>query len=295
MSRKNGEKISIELEDKICELYLSGLSANKVANTFDISSRSVLNIIHKKGIFSDKHTNHPLPKDIELKIKNLYEKGYGSHTIEKELKISKPRILKVIHKYKLLRNRYHSDKFYSDFWEENGRWYGNWKCQECNKDIKFSVNKKCLLYRNLKGKKICKKCSLIIQNKDGNNHSKAEYEIIDFIKSKNLDVITDHSIKNKIYDVYIPTLNLIIEYNGTYWHCDPRIYSENFKHKKKGITAKDIWKKDKEKLYLAVNGGYNYEVIWEMDYKRDNNILNKILQKWENKLTCDPKVNAKSL
>lgn len=82
-------------------------------------------------------------------------------------------------------------------------------------------------------------------------------------------------------DIYIPSINLIIEYFGDYWHCNPIKYNENYFNKKKGQTAKEIWDYDDKKLELITNYGYNLEVIWESDYKKNKNLINQILTKYE--------------
>lgn len=51
--------------------------------------------------------------------------------------------------------------------------------------------------------------------------SKGEIEIGDFVKSLGFDF--ENNTRNVIdgeLDIYIPSMNLAIEYNGTYWHCD---------------------------------------------------------------------------
>jgi hypothetical protein len=112
------------------------------------------------------------------------------------------------------------------------------------------------------------------------NRSKAENELISFLLSKNIECIPNLIIGSKIYDLYIPKFNLIIEYNGDYWHCNPIKYGETFFHTKKNKTAKEIWDYDKNKLYLAKNNGYIIEVIWEHDYKKDKNIILQIIDKY---------------
>ena len=74
--------------------------------------------------------------------------------------------------------------------------------------------------------------------------------------------------------------NIIIEYNGDYWHANPCKYKESdIVHH--GISAKTIWEKDKEKEELYNSLGYKVIYIWEKDYK-DNpdlvieNVINKI-------------------
>ncbi len=72
---------------------------------------------------------------------------------------------------------------------------------------------------------------------------------------------------------YIPEYNLLIEYNGDYWHCNPAKYKENYFNTKKNKTASEIWEYDKNKLYLSKKEGYYCEVIWETDYKKNKNII----------------------
>ena len=50
---------------------------------------------------------------------------------------------------------------------------------------------------------------------------------------------------------------------------------------KKNKTAKEIWEYDKHKLYLAKKEGYNCEVIWETDYKKNNSIIIEIIKNYE--------------
>lgn len=81
--------------------------------------------------------------------------------------------------------------------------------------------------------------------------------------------------------IYIPKFKLLIEYNGDYWHCNPKKYNENYFNKKKNKTAKEIWEYDNKKLYISKKLGYACEVIWESDYKKNKNIINKIIEKYE--------------
>lgn len=115
----------------------------------------------------------------------------------------------------------------------------------------------------------------------GYNRSKAEDEIIEKLNKLKIDVIPNFIIDGKIFDIYIPKFNLIIEYNGDYWHCNPIKYSGEYYNKKKNKLAKDIWKYDNDKLYLVKNKNYLYEVIWETDYKKDKDLINKIIEKYE--------------
>ena len=83
-------------------------------------------------------------------------------------------------------------------------------------------------------------------------------------------------------------MNLIIEFNGDYWHCNPKKYDANFYNKKKGLYAKQIWEYDKNKLEILRTNGYNFEVIWESDLKNNNKIIKNIIAKYVTKSISTP-------
>lgn len=89
-----------------------------------------------------------------------------------------------------------------------------------------------------------------------------------------------HRVDTKICDVYVPELNLIIEYFGDYWHCNPKKYGAEYFNKKKSLTAQQIWDYDKNKIDLIKKYGYNLEVIWESELKNDNKKINQIIEKY---------------
>jgi G:T-mismatch repair DNA endonuclease (very short patch repair protein) len=111
--------------------------------------------------------------------------------------------------------------------------------------------------------------------------SKKEKEIGVFLKSLGLNYIPSYRVDSKICDIYIPSLNLIIEYFGDYWHCNPNKYSEDYFNQKKNMSAKEIWCYDKMKIDLIINYGYNLEVIWETELKSNNNKIITILKKYD--------------
>lgn len=82
-------------------------------------------------------------------------------------------------------------------------------------------------------------------------------------------------------DIYIPELNLIIEFNGDYWHCNPIKYDKDYFHQVKNMTVQQLWEYDKNKIDLIKSKGYNLEVIWETDYEKNHKIIEEILKKYE--------------
>lgn len=64
----------------------------------------------------------------------------------------------------------------------------------------------------------------------------------------------------------------IIEFNGDYWHASPlKYYPTDIVSLPKGkkIQAQDIWEKELKKINLAIEHGYEIKIIWESDFKKD--------------------------
>lgn len=296
-----------------------------------------------------------MDNQIENMIIELYLNGMGSTTISKKLSINKHKILKLLRKKELIRDRKNTKESYEDFWESDGKWFTYWVCNECDKKIISSATQKYYLLRNLKNKNICKKCSLLKQHGENNpffgrkhsdesikkisnakigklysdhmskpeyrelisqmtkkrwlsgameetriklsnlmkkrisngelkgyNRSKAEDEILNIIRDMGLECEPNFLIESKIFDIYIPKFNLLIEYNGDYWHCNPKKYESNYFNHKKNKLAKEIWEYDRNKVYLALKYDYHCEVVWESDYKKNKDILYKIIKKYDN-------------
>jgi G:T-mismatch repair DNA endonuclease (very short patch repair protein) len=101
--------------------------------------------------------------------------------------------------------------------------------------------------------------------------SKNEKVIIDIIKKLGYKAIQSFRVDTKICDVFIPDLNLIIEYFGDYWHASHLLFEDDEVHTNIGMTAKEIRKKDEEKIKEIESAGYKVLVIWEHDYISDEN------------------------
>ena len=102
--------------------------------------------------------------------------------------------------------------------------------------------------------------------------SKAEKEIKQYLDSRGIESITQYWVKGipYYYDFYLPKYNLIIEYNGDYWHANPKKFKsgEYLNIANRGsILVDDIWKRDFEKKEAIEKLRYNLIYIWENDYK----------------------------
>lgn len=109
--------------------------------------------------------------------------------------------------------------------------------------------------------------------------SKPEKEIEKLLKELGMEVKRTHKINEYICDIFIPKLNLIIEYNGDYCHCNPSKYKSDYLHPHKKKTSEEIWKDDKIRIDNIKNYGYNLEVVWESEYK-GKTTLKEIIKKY---------------
>jgi very-short-patch-repair endonuclease len=80
--------------------------------------------------------------------------------------------------------------------------------------------------------------------------------------------------KNKMYfyDFECKELKKIIEFNGDYWHANPKFYEKN--ETIRDISCTDIWNKDLIKINVAKSKGYQILIVWEKEVK--DNIENII-------------------
>lgn len=107
----------------------------------------------------------------------------------------------------------------------------------------------------------------------GNGLFRSKMEIKVFEECQKYDAQTQHSFrlstpeKSYIFDIFVPSLNLIIEVNGDYWHLNPTLYDTNYVDTSRQIAARDLWAADDDRLNVARSQGYNTTIIWESDIK----------------------------
>lgn len=116
--------------------------------------------------------------------------------------------------------------------------------------------------------------------------SKGHAEIEQILLDLNYDVISEFKLGKYSYDLYIKDISLIIEFHGTYWHLDPKIYKEeDYYDKSKNRYAKDQWNRDDIRKCHAITSGYKYSVIWQSEWEtltlsNKINTLKTIIEKW---------------
>lgn len=82
------------------------------------------------------------------------------------------------------------------------------------------------------------------------------------------DYVDGNLIKfGKSWDIVIEFKNTIIEYNGSYWHFDPRFYEEDHYDAHRNLLVSDVWESDNEKYSRAIDNGYKFYIIWQYDWE----------------------------
>ena len=121
-------------------------------------------------------------------------------------------------------------------------------------------------------------CQLKMQNTYKINHnnklrgiSEKEKEVYKFIKSIYHNKIIRNSRKmlsGKEIDIYLPDLKLGFEFDGTYFHADPRFYKETDLILNR--PALEVWNNDKNKELLCESKGIKLIRIKEYDWNKHN-------------------------
>lgn len=140
-----------------------------------------------------------------------------------------------------------------------------WHCNICNTDFNAPVNYNWWRYHGHSAYARCPTCYPNISN----SVSVGETELFDYVKSICPDAVQSNRtlIAPQELDIYIPSKNLAIEFDGLYWHSDDIKSDKNYHlNKTKLCEAKDIhlihvfeneWlhKRDivKSRIALAIN------------------------------------------
>lgn len=98
-----------------------------------------------------------------------------------------------------------------------------------------------------------------------NQSSWANQEILDYISSIGVDCISEYKVSGLKYDLFIPSINLLIEYHGLRWHC--------------GDRAKE---RDMKKYKNAINNDYNMIIIYEDEWLKSRNKIQNFLRQKTN-------------
>jgi len=103
--------------------------------------------------------------------------------------------------------------------------------------------------------------------------SHLEKEVGKMLNSLGIDNMPQHRIRNPdgtfgaVIDFFVPSKNIAVEVNGTFWHADPRIYPNGPEYPSQIRTACRYERK------CALLKARNIELVevWEIDFRTDPN------------------------
>lgn len=133
-------------------------------------------------------------------------------------------------------------------------WVERYGIQEANKRRKNTANR------------MAETNSRLLKNRT----SKLEKEFLIELKTKGY--ISNKQISKYTVDYVNESTKHIIEINGDYWHCNPKLYKADYYNSSIGMSAAEKWKYDIERKIYLENLGYTVTIIWESDYKKKKKI-----------------------
>lgn len=108
--------------------------------------------------------------------------------------------------------------------------------------------------------------------------SKGQKEVYNELAALNLDGFEiDGIVSSMKVDILNTNKKIAIEYNGDYYHCNPRKWNPEDYNVIIKMTAKEKWNLDRCRKFELMRLGYIIIVIWESDWKQNKEFLiNKI-------------------
>ena len=262
---------SLEIKEKIKKTNLerhgvdSVLKLKRVRDLIPVEENYKKLVAHNLKNYGGQPINSA---EIKEKIKKT---NLERHGVENTLNLVNSRNMRLLFSLKQLIEKC-SGKFEpmfkpDDYIGKKNNVKYKWKCCECGNTFEDSFYSKKILPR-------CKNCNPFLSGA-----SRGEKEVYDFVKSLGLNAESNYRDELEI-DIYIPELNLGIEYDGLYWH------NESNKGKDYHKTKKDFFK---EKGIEIIN---IYEDEWENKKEIVKSIISNKLGKVSSRIyarECDIK------
>lgn len=138
-------------------------------------------------------------------------------------------------------------------------------------DHKYIINCNRYYGRIKEGGETCTKLNPLGRNYDGvSNASSIYFDNLDkYIKG-------NREIQIGSYNVDWMYKNIIVEYNGSFWHADPSIYKSDWINPINGNTAQYTWDYDKKRKQYIESLGYKIITVWSK-HPLDFDILYKMI------------------
>lgn len=132
------------------------------------------------------------------------------------------------------------------------------KAKKPTKVTKVRKVKKVKKVKRVKGKPILKKGDITT--------SKGELIFEAWLRAIGVQVEAQFQLGYKFYDFKVKDENVLIEYDGDFYHCNPKLYPNGPESKMQAMNVKN----DEYKNKLARSNGYKLFRIWESDFKEGN-------------------------
>lgn len=103
--------------------------------------------------------------------------------------------------------------------------------------------------------------------------SKLQQKVYNEIKLYFQDAILEKWLDDvkKSIDIFIPSINKVIEVYGDYWHANPLLFNPTDINQHNKKLAEDIWATDKVKIDLLIKNGYLVDILWEREISKIKN------------------------
>jgi len=92
------------------------------------------------------------------------------------------------------------------------------------------------------------------------NKTKLEKEFQTILNSLGVSYIFQYAVNGYNYDFYIPDKNILIEVDGDWWHCNPKLNIQPVYESQKHTIEHDLIKNK-----IALDNGYQLLRFWEQD------------------------------
>lgn len=104
----------------------------------------------------------------------------------------------------------------------------------------------------------------IFGNKGKLKDTTVEIFVEELIKQQGWRYVPQKAVRHLNYDFYLPDLNVLLEVQGDYWHCNPRLYPDG----PKNSVQRENLQKNKNKREVAESQNIPLLEIWELDIQK---------------------------
>ncbi len=116
-------------------------------------------------------------------------------------------------------------------------------------------------------------------------YSIGQIEWLEYMKITTPDILhmlNYHDGEFNIADGYSLHLNCIYEYNGYFWHGNPKVYDERSINPISKKSYGELYSNTIQKQKFCKKEGFMYKSVWESEWLRGKNAVIKIQKKYKN-------------